>query len=243
MRGPRPAIAVAGACAVLAACTTTVNGTSARPLEARQPSLARALDQVLPTNTELSTTLKSGPEGYLGQVVEGGADMLLQGVGPAQATPVDCVSATYRLQKFVYQTSPVQSVASQSWAGGDVNGPSLSGFFGVVKLATADDADAFFAASADKWRRCDGQTMVLHQPGADGLSRITDVAVDGRIVSAVVMQGAGRPVTVQRALGVGANCIVDVEVSDVGGGKSGGDGAADAVAVAKLMLAKIAGAS
>jgi hypothetical protein len=216
---------------------------SVRGPEPRQPSLARSLDQVLPTNTELSTTLKSGPEGYLGQLVEGGADTLLQGVGPAQATPVDCVSASYRLQKVVYQTSPVQSVASQSWAGGDINGPSLSGFFGVVKLATAADADAFFATSADKWRRCDGQTMVLHQPGADGLSRITDVTVAGRIVSAVVAQGAGRPVTVQRALGVGSNCIVDVEVSDVGGENSGSDGAADAVAVAQLILAKIAAAS
>jgi hypothetical protein len=85
--------------------------------------------------------------------------------------------------------------------------------------------------------------MVLHQPGADGLSRITDVTVAGRIVSAVVAQGAGRPVTVQRALGVGSNCIVDVEVSDVGGENSGSDGAADAVAVAQLILAKIAAAS
>jgi hypothetical protein len=151
------------------------------------------------------------------------------------------VSATYRLQKVVYQASPVRAVASQSWAGGDLNGPSLSGFFGVVKLATPDDAQEFFAASADKWRRCNGQTVVMHQPehGADGSSRITDVIVETKVVSAVVMHDDGA--TVQRALGVASDCVVDVEITDVAGNT--GSGAAGAVGVAKLMLDKVSGSS
>ena len=117
----------------------------------------------------------------MGQFVQGGPDMLLAGVGETDATPADCVSPTYRLQRVVYEASPVQSVASQSWAGGSFDGPPVSGFFGVVQFATAGDAQAFFAASADKWHRCNGQTLVLHQPehGAQGTSRITDVTVDG----------------------------------------------------------------
>ena len=160
--------------------------------------------------------------------------MLLQSVGQAEATPIDCVSTTYRLQKVVYQASPVSDVASQSWAGGDASGPSMSGFFGVVKFATPDDAQAFFAASAEKWRRCNGQTMVLHQPehGADGLSRISDVVVEPTVVSAVVMNDGGQ--TIQRALGVASDCIVDVEITDMTG-----DGARGAVGVANLMLQKI----
>ena len=135
---------------------------------------------------------------------------------------------------MVYQASPVSDVASQSWAGGDASGPSGSGFFGVVKFATPDAAQAFFAASADKWRRCNGQTMVLHRPehGADGSSRISDVLVEPTVVSAVVMNDGGQ--TIQRALGVASDCIVDVEITDMAG-----DGARGAVGVANLMLQKI----
>jgi hypothetical protein len=232
MRSSRPAIAVMSACVVLAGCTPAVEGASAvHIVDAAKPSVSRSLNQVLPTVDELATTLGTG--GFMGQLVEGGSDMLLQGVGESDATPADCVSPTYRLQKVVYQSSPVQSVASQSWAGGDASGPTASGFFGVVQFASADDAQKFFAASADKWHRCNGQTLVVHQPqrGADGVSRIADVVVDHRIVSAVVMRDAGS--TVQRALGVAADCVVDVEVSDAG------NGAAGAINVANLMVQKI----
>jgi PknH-like extracellular domain len=232
MRSARSTIAVMSACVVLAGCAPAVDGTPAvHIVDAAKPSASRSLDQVLPTVDELATTLGTG--GFMGQLVEGGSDMLLQGVGESDATPSECVSPTYRLEKVVYQASPVRSVASQSWAGGDASGPSASGFFGVVQFASADDAQKFFAASADKWHRCNGQTLVVHQPqrGADGLSRITDVTVDNRVVSAVVMHDAGS--TIQRALGVGADCVVDVEITNVG------NGAAGAVKVANLMVQKI----
>jgi hypothetical protein len=163
--------------------------------------------------------------------------MLLQGVTESEATPIDCVSAGYRLQKVVYQASPVRSVASQPWIGGDQSGPSYSGFFGAVQLATADDAQAFFAALADKWHRCNGQTLVLHQPehGADGSSRITDVVVENKVISAVVLHDDGS--TVQRALGVASDCIVDVELKNPPGNSD--STAAGAVGVANLMLQKI----
>jgi hypothetical protein len=232
MRSPALTIAVVSACVVLAGCATTQNAPAVRVAEAVKPSPVRALDQVLPTPDEMAVVL--GSRGFMGQLVEGGADMLLAGVGESEATPVDCVSPTYRLQKVVYQASPVQAVASQSWAGGSFDGPPVSGFFGVVQFATSDDAQAFFAATADKWHRCNGQTLVLHQPerGADGTSRISDVTVDGRLVSALVMHDAGS--MTQRALGVAADCIVDVEISDVNGA-----GAQGAVAVTNLMLQKI----
>ena len=237
MRSTRSTIAALSACAVLAGCSSApVDGAPVVHIaEAAKPSPSRALNQVLPTVNELATIL--GTTGFMGQLVEGGAEMLLQGVRESDATPIDCVSAGYRLQKVVYQASPVRFVASQSWIGGDQNGPSYSGFFGAVKFATADDAQAFFAASADKWHRCNGQTLVLHQPehGADGLSRITDVVVDSRIVSAVVLRDDGS--TIQRALGVASDCVVDVEVTNVAG--NSGSGAAGAVGVANLMLQKI----
>jgi hypothetical protein len=237
MRSTRSTIAALSACAVLGGCSSAPVDSAppvVRITEAAKPSMSHPLNQILPTGDELTTALGVGP-GFTGQLVVGGADMLLQGVGESEATPVECVSAGYRLQKVVYAASPVREVASQSWAGGDLNGPPLSGFFGAVKFATADDAQGFFAASADKWRRCNGETMVLHQPehGADGVSRITDVVVDSTVVSAVVLHDDGS--TIQRALGVASDCVVDVEIADV----DPGGGARGAVAVANLMLQKI----
>ena len=228
---------VLSAGAVLAGCSSTpVDGAPVVHIaEAAKPSVSRALDQVLPTVDELATIL--GTAGYMGQLVKGGPEMLLQGVSESEATPIDCVSAGYRLEKIVYRASPVRSVASQSWVGGDQNGPSYSGFFGVVQFATPDDAQAFFAASADKWHRCNGQTLVLHQPehGADGLSRITDVGVDDRIVSAVVLHDNGS--TIQRAIGVATDCVVDVEVTNPAG--DSGTSVSGGVGVANRMLQKI----
>jgi hypothetical protein len=59
--------------------------------------------------------------------------------------------------------------------------------------------------------------------------------VDRRIVSAVVLHEDGS--TVQRALGVASDCVVDVEVTNVAGNSGGG--AAGAVGVANLMVQKI----
>jgi hypothetical protein len=236
MRSTRSTIAVLSACAVLAGCSSAPIDSApvVRIAEAASPSVTRSSDQALPTGDELTATLGVGP-GFTGQRVMGGAEMLLQGVGASEATPLECVSAGYRLQKVVYQASPIREVASESWAGGDFTGPPVSGFFGVVKFATVDDAQAFFAASADKWRRCNGQTLVLHQPahGADGSSRITDVLIENTVISAVVLHDDSS--MIQRALGVGSDCVVDVEITDA----DAGAGARRAVDVANLMLRKI----
>ena len=225
------------ACAVLAGCSSSAveSAPTVHITEAAKPSVSRALDQALPTTNELATIL--GTAGFMGAPVKGGPEMLLAGVRESEATPLDCVSAGFRLEKIVYQANPVRTVASQSWIGGDQSGPSYSGFFGAVQFATPDDAQAFFAAAADKWHRCNGQTLVLHQPehGADGLSRITDVAVDNKIVSAVVLHDNGS--TIQRALGVSSDCVVDIEVTNPPA--SSGGNAAGAVGVANLMLQKI----
>ncbi|MBO0678215.1 sensor domain-containing protein [Mycolicibacterium sp. S2-37] len=231
-------------CLLLAGCASQVDGRAVdSPAAPHDPApyVARALDQVLPTTQELSGALGIAPTGFMGQLVQGGADMLLHGVDRAQAFPAECVSATYRLQQMTYAASPVRSVATRSWAGGGVDGPSLTGFFGVVQFASSADAQAFFASAAEKWRQCDGRTMVLQQrgQGAGEQSRITDVVVDPRMVSAVVVHEAGEDgITLQRALGVAADCIVDIEITDVADAKAGG--ADDAVDIADVMLAKVA---
>lgn len=243
MPSSRLALGLAAAGLLAAGCTTSVHGAALPPAPTSAPAAARALDWALPTDQELSAALGIAPTGFMGQLVEGGADTLLQGVDRSQATPGECVSPTYRLEHTVYAGSPVRSVASQSWAGGGVDGPSLTGFFGVVQLATADDAEAFFATAANTWRHCDGRTLVLNQAqsGAHEQSTISDVIVDRQVVSAVVMHDTGSPggLTIQRALGVAADCIVDVELTDVADAGTGG--ARGAIDVVDLMRKKLAG--
>jgi hypothetical protein len=233
MRSPALTMAAVSACMLAGACAAPTDGRPVLHIAAAAQPVTRPVDQALPTIDELTATF--GGAGFMGQLVKGGADMLLRGVGDTEATPVECVSAGYRLERVVYGSSPVQAVASRTWTGGSFDGPPASGFFGVVKFASPDDAQAFFASSADKWRRCNGQTLVLHQPehGAQGSSKITDVTVGNSTVSAVVMHDAGS--AIQRALGVAADCIVDVEITDANHVSD----AQGAVSVANLMLQKV----
>jgi hypothetical protein len=202
--------------------------------EAAKPSIAQPLDKVMPTVEELSKTLDVS--GLMGQLVRGDADVLLAGVGESDASPAECVGAAYSLQRVRYQSGPVRDVASQSWAGGPFDGPPVTGFFGAVRFATPDAAQAFFASSAEHWHTCNGQTMVLHQPNgaAPTASRIADVTVGDNVISAVVMRDAGA--TLQRALAVAGDCVVDVEITNADPMADAGQ----AVSVADLMVHKIA---
>lgn len=236
------AVVAVGGCFVVAGCAGAPvdNRPVVRIVEAAQPSVAVPLGQFLPNAREMSTTLGTGPNSFMGQLVEGDEDMLLRNVDEVQATPAHCVSTAYRLQKSVYDAGPVQSVASNSWAGGGFDGPPVSGFFGVVQMASTADAEEFFATITDNWRRCNGQTVALRHPGAgtDELSRVSDVAFDERVVSAIVLHASGDTgsATTVRALGVAGDCIVDVEITDPRGTAA----AQPAAGVAELMLDKIA---
>jgi len=208
--------ALVGACVVLAGCAGAPVGDRpvVRIVEAAQPSPVVPLSPFLPTAQELASALHTGPTGLMGQLVEGGADMLLRSVNAGEATPPDCLGAAYRLQEAVYDDSPVQAVATNSWAGGGFDGPPVSGFFGVVQMTNPAAAQSFFAATNERWRRCNGETVA--QPDAAEMSRIADVAFDGHVVSASVLHasaGAASP-TAQRAVGLAGDFIVEVEITD-----------------------------
>ncbi|MGV0848716.1 sensor domain-containing protein [Mycolicibacterium phlei] len=226
MRAATVTVVAVGALLAGCATTTIAEPPAVRIAEVVAPSPDRTLDRALPTLDEMSSL--TGSTGFVGQLVEGGPEMLLQA---ADAAPADCLAAAGPLQQTVYAAGPVRSVVSQSWAGGDANGPSATGFFGVVQFTDSGAAQQFFATSADKWHRCNGQMLVQETTS----SLVTDVAVDDRIVSAVVMKDSGT--TVQRALGAVGDAVVDVEITDVAGPSP--TGAAAAVAVANLMMQKI----
>ncbi|KMO83954.1 hypothetical protein MCHLDSM_00090 [Mycolicibacterium chlorophenolicum] len=234
--------ALAGACVVLAGCAGAPvdDRPVVRIVEAAQPTAAIPLGHFLPTAQELSTTLGTGPNGFAGQLVEGGADMLLRSVGAGETSPPDCAGAAYRLQQAVYDGSPVQSVATNSWAGGGFDGPPVTGFFGVVQMTSAAAAQEFFVAATERWRRCNGATVTRHEAGdgGDELSRIADVSFERQVVSANVLHtaaGTASP-TAQRAIGLAGDCIVEVDLADP---RPADQAARPAVGVADLILNKI----
>jgi hypothetical protein len=244
MSGKLAAAAAAAACACVALSGCTGVPADERPVvrivEAAQPSPEIPLGPFLPTGQELATLLATGPNGLLGRPVEGDADVLLRSVADAQVAPAECVSAAYRMQEIVYDTSAVQSVASNTWAGGGFDGPPVSGFFGVVQMTDPGAAQEFFASLTDQWRRCNGQTVSLQSldHGAGEMSRITGVAFDQRVVSAHVLHASGgtESPTGMRAVGLAGDCIVEVELIDPRAAADGGS----AVAVADAILDKIA---
>ncbi|CAN3129867.1 sensor domain-containing protein [Mycobacterium sp. smrl_JER01] len=229
------------ACIAVAGCAAAPidDRPVVRIVEAAQPSAAIPLAPFLPTAAELATLLATGPNALLGTPVQGDAEVLLRSIGDADVTPAECVSAAYRMQEIVYDDSPVQSVATNTWAGGGFDGPPVSGFFGVVQMADPGAAQEFFASLSAQWGRCNGQTVALQSAphGADEISMITGVAFDERVLSASVLHTSGgtESPTGMRAVGLAGDCIVEVEVVDP---RPSGV-ARPAVAVADAILDKI----
>ncbi|MDY6995265.1 MAG: sensor domain-containing protein [Actinomycetota bacterium] len=219
----KSAAVAAGACLALVGCSSAPvdDRPTVQIAPAAQPAPAPVpipLGGFLPSAEQLSALLNTGPDALMTPAVEGGPDLLLRSVAETQVMPAECVGAPYRLQQLVYQDSPVLSVASTSWSGGGFDAAPVSANVGVVQLASPAAARDFFAATADRWVGCNGQTVTLHRPGATPgeLSRISDVTFTDSMVSATVLHasaGAGSP-TGLRALGVAGDCIVDVEVLD-----------------------------
>src|SRR5918997_259542 len=91
MRSQALTMAAVSACVALAGCAAPADDRPVvRIAEAAKPSPVRALGQLLPTADELAVVLGTG--GMMGQLIEGGADTLLAGVGENQGTPLGCVS-------------------------------------------------------------------------------------------------------------------------------------------------------
>src|SRR6476619_2126109 len=84
-RSTRSTIVALSACAALAGGSSGPADTApdVHIADAATPAPAAALDQVLPTGRELAAIL--GTTGFIGQLVKGGPEMLLQSVRESEA--------------------------------------------------------------------------------------------------------------------------------------------------------------
>lgn len=246
-RGCRHALAVAG-CLLLAGCTTVTDGT-VQPAEGLPlgPLTGSELAEVLPTEDQLADILgdRLGPSPDVPEESGGLSDMADGLSSAAEASPHECVGATSPLQRSIYQDTGLTDFASLRWrlpdsARGDVIGATT----GAVAFRGAAEANDAFAAFVQQWEDCDGTVVEMPIDNGDYFTdEITNVRVENSVLSADIAT-ARQPDSIGwprvRAIGVRANCLVEVDVSFFGGDAppTGLDGAA--IELADFVMNRIA---
>jgi hypothetical protein len=213
------AIVTVAAGTALAACSTTVPGA---PTTGADALVGRNVADVLPTADELTelTGVEIEPSAFPPSV--GDEHVMPDGIRDEEdASEIQCLGATTPGMLKTYEQFPVWAVASRdldSSYGSDT--PSVD--VGVTVVALTTDAAAVDALTTftEQWQACRGKTMIVHDTAGSGYEfthRVESVATRGEMLTAsVAFTGSGNAPTTtihQRALGVRANCLVDVEVS------------------------------
>lgn len=167
------------------------------------------------------------------------------------ASPAECVGVVYMTQKSAYQSADIRNIAREVWQhdGRSVKVDEVDE--SVVSLPTAADAEALFANFSAQWKACDGQTLTLPS-GTFVQDTITQVRVVNSVVAATVSLGPDRtkhPIVASipkaRAVGVRANCLVEVDVWFFGNTYPSDQGTANintsAIDIANLIMDRIGG--
>lgn len=206
-----------------AGCTSVVDGTvRAAPGLTPHPLTGQVVQQVLLDEAQLATTLhQSFTSSSIAQarVVGGSAsDQMVD----LDSSPRECAGVAFLLQKSSYRSAHVTDVGRVSWnnASSYADDPAaISVEEGVVAVHTADDADALFAQLSQQWQRCDGVTVNWYSPGGErfATAAISNVGAADSVLTAtvqtdIIQYGPGL-VANARALGVRANCLVEVDVA------------------------------
>lgn len=205
---------------MLAGCTSTVEGTVAR----KDPvSAVRDLAAILPNSTQAGQAA-GNPLSSNGFPEVGGIDVLPNGIrDDSDANPIECLGPVTPFMRVVYEGGDVRRTAWQEFSnfGGGQTVSSVDA--GVVEFSSEVEAQRMFGAFVSRWKACEGKTVrsVLRSPANIELyQKITDVKVDGPVLSATVVNSDNQGDSMfptERAIGLAADCVVDVDVAVTGG--------------------------
>ena len=233
---------VVSAAVLLAACAKTVDGTArtapgAGPV-APSPTAAPAdnsLASILPDTAQWSSALGFHVhlEGMPARV--GGVEQLGRQDVLGEWSERECLGVVQPLLQSVFDGAPVRAVV-----GSFVSGVTV----GAVELTSPTDAQTLFKRFADRWQQCQGKTVVQHQSSDTFIQDITNVAATDTVLSATI---EGRvppnpPQPTERALGMTASCIVDVQAPGNSQPANAPVGDNLAVSLVKLMQSKASAA-
>ncbi|BBX08752.1 sensor domain-containing protein [Mycolicibacterium aichiense] len=225
---------------MLAGCTSTVDGSAARQ---DQTVVLRDLSEVLPTGAEVSRAA-GNPLSDSESPTVGGIDALPNGIRDnAAANPIECLGPATPFMRVVYEVGDVRRAAWQEFSnfGGGQTVSSVDA--GVVQFASDTEAQRMFGAFVSQWKACEGATVRSALPGPGGAEmrqKVTDVRVDGPMLSATVVNSDNQgdaTFPTERAIGLAADCVVDVDAAVTGGQRRSADRASS---LAATMLDKVA---
>jgi hypothetical protein len=195
---------------VLGGCASAIEGTPAR----RQ---ATGLQTVLPTPEQVNQAVGNRLD-PTGPAAVGSIDLLPNGIRDgSQVTPAECLGPATPLMRAVYQTGDVTGVALRDFARFGEGLTVSSAHTGVVRFGSDAEAMRMFEGFVAQWRACEGVPVtVAITPTAALRWTVTDVRVDGTVLSATILSGETdqEPAfPTEHAVGVAADCIVDVDVA------------------------------
>ncbi|QLL05845.1 sensor domain-containing protein [Mycobacterium vicinigordonae] len=220
-RGFGVVLVIAGLSALLlaTACTSKVDGAPRRD----QPKVGVSsipLGQIMPTDAEIRAAVGNDLQHHP-TPSEGTAEILPDGIrSDADAAPFKCVGVTEPRLRAVYEKAPVRGVAYQSYWNYGLNVAATAATTSAMRLASTTEAQQLFDSFVQQWRNCSGSTVTMQVPDSGETylySKITDVRVGGPVLSATVISWGNRDAPqhpVERAVGVAADVIIDVQVND-----------------------------
>jgi hypothetical protein len=217
MRKVRLTTAWALVAAFAVGCGPVVDGTAKpAPNLKPRPLSGKIVKKVLLNNVAL-TRMLGQPFVARKAAQFGGAEKLGQRDAPAEAP--DCLGVTAMLQKSVYGSADVGTVASESWWNNGDPAQVISVMEGVVALSSAAQAQELFATFPSQWQQCTGKTTTEQTGPISTTTVIGDVHVADSVVAVTNTATATlpnmpalQPTPQARAVGVRLNCIVEVDV-------------------------------
>lgn len=153
-----------------------------------------------------------------GPVALGAIDLLPSGIGEGgQVTPAECLGAATPLMRATYQSGDVTGVGLRDFARFGEGLTVSSAHTGVVRFGSDAEAARMFAAFVNQWRSCDGTPVrVRVTANSELVWTVTDVRLSDGVLSATVLNGetdAEPGFLTEHAIGMAADCIVDVDVA------------------------------
>ena len=195
---------------LLSACATTIGGTALR----HQSS---GLQYVLPTADEVEQAV-GNPLDPTGPPVVGAISLLPNGIRDSEdVSALECLGAATPLMRVVYEQGDVRGVGLRDFTRYGEGQTVSSVHTGVVRFASDAEAARMFSTFVTRWLSCDNTAVVVNIT-ADSTLRwtVTDVRRSGVILSATVLSGdtgGEQDFPTERAIGLAADCIVDVDVA------------------------------
>ncbi len=195
---------------MLASCSATIAGDPTR-------QQGVGLQQALPTSEQVASAV-GNPLDAAAPPAVGDINLLPNGIRNSKdVSPLDCLGAVSPLMRVVYEKGDVRGVGLQDFARYGQGMTVSSVHAGVVRFASDIEAARMFSSFISQWRSCADTRVSVHiTETADLQWTVTDVRQTDGILSATILTGAADQQSAfptEHAIGLAADCIVDVDVA------------------------------